>query len=237
MPAIHSIVAAGGEGLRFGGETPKQLVPVLGRSILDWSIGRLVERTEQVVVALPERLLDDCPSSFRHHPRVVWVAGGRSRWRSVRRALEASCAGSGDLVAVHDGARPAVDAADLDALFAAGRATGAAILGRPVADTVKRVEADRIVGTIDRRTLFRAETPQVFRRELLERAFEAAARQGEEPTDEAAAVERLGDVDIVAVAARSPKPTTRACFLYIPNGVANNGWASTKLVTMGGSKS
>ena len=206
VPAIHSIVAAGGEGTRFGGETPKQLVRVLGRSILDWSIGRLVERTERVVVALPERLLDDCPSSFRDHPRVAWVAGGQSRWRSVRRALEASRAGSGDLVAVHDGARPAVDATDLDALFEAARAAGAAILGRPVADTVKRVEGDRVVGTVDRRPLFRAETPQVFRREVLERALEAAAVQGAEPTDEAAAVERLGDVDIVAVSARAPNP-------------------------------
>lgn len=206
MSRVHSIVAAGGEGVRFGGETPKQLVEVAGRSILDWSIGRLLGQSEQVVVALPERMVDACPSSFRGDARVCWVAGGRTRWRSVRRALEASGALADDLIAVHDGARPAVSSADLIAVIEAARTSGAAVLGRAVSDTIKRVDRDRITATVDRSHLFRAETPQVFRRHHLERGFEVAARGDMAPTDEAAMLESLGDVEILAVTARFPNP-------------------------------
>lgn len=206
MPRVHSIVAAGGEGVRFGGETPKQFLIVAGRTVLDWSIDRLLTCSETVVIALPERLLNEPPSSFRDDSRVTWVGGGRSRWRSVRRALAACAADPEDLVAVHDGARPALAAEDLAAVLASARATGAAVLGRAVADTIKRIDGRRIVGTVDRTALFRAETPQVFRREILDAALAAAANRAVEPTDEAAAVELLRDVEIAAVAAATPNP-------------------------------
>jgi len=231
MSRVYSIVAAGGESLRFGGETSKQFVEVAGRSVLDWSIGRLLEQSEQVVVAVPEGLLDVCPSSFRGDARVSWVAGGRSRWRSVRRALAVSGARAGDLVAVHDGARPAVASVDLTAVLEAARSAGAAVLGRAVSDTLKRVEDGRITATVDRGSLFRAETPQVFRRADLERGFDRVSEGSGEPTDEAAAVEQLGDVEIVAVPARFPNPkVTEAGDLELVRLLLERSWQDRRSV-------
>ena len=84
--------------------------------------------------------------------------------------------------------------------------SGGAILGRAVSDTIKRIEAWRVVTTLDRRALFRAETPQVFRRATLERALERARQDRFVGTDEASLVERLGDVAIAAVEASAPNP-------------------------------
>jgi 2-C-methyl-D-erythritol 4-phosphate cytidylyltransferase len=206
MTRVHAIVAAGGEGSRFGGERPKQLVKVHGRSILDWSIGRLLEVAESVAVAIPGDLVGRCPSEFDVDPRVVWVAGGASRWRSVREAFQVLAVTRGDLVAVHDAARPALTAEDLAAVLVAAERSGAAVLGRPVSDTVKRLAGDEIVGTVDRTELFRAETPQVFEVDLLRRGLELAAHGYDEPTDEASIVERLEGATVIAVPASAPNP-------------------------------
>jgi len=206
MTRVHAIVAAGGEGSRFGAQAPKQLVEVRGRSLLDWSIRRLLGVAESVAVAVPGRLLGRCSSEFEADPRVVWVAGGASRWRSVREAFQVLAVRGGDLVAVHDAARPALTVEDLAAVLAAARRSGAAVLGRPVSDTVKRLAGDEIVGTVDRTELFRAETPQIFEVDLLRRGLEVAAQGFDEPTDEASILERLEGVTITAVRATAPNP-------------------------------
>ncbi|KAB2964121.1 MAG: 2-C-methyl-D-erythritol 4-phosphate cytidylyltransferase, partial [Thermoanaerobaculia bacterium] len=120
--------------------------------------------------------------------------------------LAESPAGGAELVAVHDGARAAIAAADFAATIAAAAARGGAILGRTVTDTVKVVADGRVVRTMDRTRLFRAETPQVFRRADLERALEAAREHRFVGTDEASLVERLGEVEIAAVEASRPNP-------------------------------
>lgn len=108
--------------------------------------------------------------------------------------------------AVHDAARPATATADLRAVVESAARAGGAILGRAVSDTVKKIEAWRVVATLDRRALFRAETPQVFRRATLERALERARLERFVGTDESSLVERLGDVAIAAVEASAPNP-------------------------------
>ena len=97
-------------------------------------------------------------------------------------------------MAVHDGARPALALADLVAVCQAALSADGAVLGRGASDTLKLLEQGVIVGTVDRTRVFRAETPQVFRRELLERAIEAALAVGFSGTDEASLVERLPGV-------------------------------------------
>jgi 2-C-methyl-D-erythritol 4-phosphate cytidylyltransferase len=129
------------------------------------------------------------------------VEGGNSRQQSVSNAL-ASLATDTDLVAVHDAVRPFIEVETIHKVFDEAAATGAAIVGVPVADTVKQVNHGtgrvRIRGTLQREKLVLAQTPQVFRYDLLVRAFELAQNDGFTGTDESSLVERL-DVEVSVV--------------------------------------
>lgn len=203
---VHGLVPAAGRGERFGGARPKQFSLVAGRPILSWTLERLLSAgVTSLTVAVPASQIERARELVKDE-RVLFVAGGASRQASVELCLAACPADPEELVLVHDGARPAVAPADVQACVeAAGRCDGA-VLGRPVSDTLKLVAADEIQSTVDRAALFRAETPQVFPRQLLERALSEAAEAGFVGTDEASAVERLPGVRLAAVAARHPNP-------------------------------
>jgi 2-C-methyl-D-erythritol 4-phosphate cytidylyltransferase len=204
---VHAVVPAAGRGERFGGSLPKQFQSVGDRPLLAWTLQRLLEAgCASIVVALPEEDLAAAEGRLGSRPGVRFVAGGATRQASVAEGLAASPAAAGDLVAVHDGARAAIDPGDFQAAVAAAAERGGAVLGRPSTDTLKEIEGGRILRTVDRSRLFRAETPQIFRRATLERALELARRDRFVGTDEAALVERLGEVDIAAVEARRPNP-------------------------------
>ena len=119
------------------------------------------------------------------------VAGGAERQDSMRAGLDATPEGT-RWVAVHDAARPLVRPERVDAVVAAAREHGAALLALPVRDTLKRVRAGRVVETPDRDEFCAAQTPQVFRIELLREALAAAAAAGRVATDDASLVEALG---------------------------------------------
>jgi 2-C-methyl-D-erythritol 4-phosphate cytidylyltransferase len=136
------------------------------------------------------------------------VEGGEHRTDTVQRALE-RVKSDIDFVAVHDAARPCVAEPWIDAVFAAAERDGAAILAAPVQSTLKRTdEKKHITATVNRESLWEAQTPQVFRRQLL---IEAYAKRGREPvTDDAQLVERLGKpVAIVPCSALNLKITSR----------------------------
>jgi len=203
---VHAVVPAAGRSERFGGGVPKQFAVLRGRTLVAWTVERLLDAgCASVVVALPAEA-DDSLHGLAPDARLRLVAGAATRQASVAAALAASPAAADDLVAVHDGARAALAASDFWAAARAAAASGGAVLGRPATDTMKRVEAGRVRATVDRETLFRAETPQVFRRADLERALESARRDRFVGTDEASLVERLGDVVIAAVEARRANP-------------------------------
>lgn len=208
MQALVVLVPAGGRGERFGGSEPKQLLHLGGRPVLAWTLERLLAlQPRQMTVALPAgRELPLAHLPFGAAKRIRRVDGGSSRQLSVLACLAATPGRDDDLVVVHDGARPATSVEDLNAVVATARETGAAVLGRAMSDTVKRLRGDRIVETVDRQELFRAETPQVFRREILNRALAAAVREGRDETDESAAVERLPGIEIRAVRCRHGNP-------------------------------
>ncbi len=204
--SVHAVVPAAGRGLRFGGTLSKQFESIAGKPLLAWTVFRLLAAgVESVTIALPAEVAAAPPEWLRDR-RVRTVPGGESRQGSVTAALAASPAEGQDLVLVHDGARPALDPADLLAVCQAALMADGAVLGRGASDTLKLLEQGVIVGTVDRSRVFRAETPQVFRRELLERAIEAALEIGFAGTDEASLVERLPGVRVVAVEAASPNP-------------------------------
>jgi len=206
--AIALIVAAG-SGERLGAGRPKALVELAGRPMLDWSLRALAAtpEIEQVVVALPAGA--GLPAVSGEH--VIGVEGGATRSESVRCALEVSQ--EGDPVLVHDAARPLLTPAIVRhvlATLAADVDADAAIAAAPVTDTIKRV-ADHggVLETLDRSSLWAVQTPQVFRREALERALAQPAVVLGEATDDAWLVERSGGRVVVAsVSAENLKVTT-----------------------------
>jgi len=193
--AVALIVAAG-RGERLGSGRPKALVNVAGRPMLQWSVSALrpLAAVERIVVALPADFLDQAPAG------TVAVAGGSARSESVRAALLAS--GGGDPVIVHDAARPLAStelfAAALTELERSG--ADAVIAAAPVADTIKQVRGGSrtVERTLDRDRLWAVQTPQVFRRDVLERhVIGASAADLKAATDDAWLVERAGGTVVV----------------------------------------
>jgi 2-C-methyl-D-erythritol 4-phosphate cytidylyltransferase len=201
--AIALIVAAG-LGERLGAPRPKAFVELAGRPLLQWSVDVLaaVPAIERIVVALPPAV--EAP------PGTLGVEGGVVRSESVRLALAA--AGLGDPVLVHDAARPLVTAELVEAAIAAVEREGvdAAIAAVPVTDTVKQADGEGFVArTLDRSGLWAVQTPQVFRREALERALDVPADVLAQATDDAWLVERVGGrVAIVPAVRENLKVTT-----------------------------
>jgi len=192
---VAAIVAAAGRGRRFGADYNKVLAPLAGRTVLHWSLRALlasgaVEAVVIVTGAEDLAAVREIAASFSAVRAVV--AGGEERSDSVRNAL-AALPPEADLVAVHDGARPLVSPALVATVVAAAREHGAALPATPVSDTVKRSEDGvETRETVDRRPLWAVQTPQVFRRALLEEAYARAAAEGRPATDDAGYVEALG---------------------------------------------
>lgn len=204
-PDVGVILVAAGQGVRAGGSTPKQFQPVRGVPMLARALRPFVEEpaVAAIAVVLPAVHLSHLPpwlAAFRS-PRVAFVAGGATRTDSVRcglAALPPVCRS----VLVHDAARPFVSGATIRAVIARAREGHAALAAVPVQDTLKQQRADGPVveRTIPRDGLWRAQTPQGFPRELLERVYDASPPSG--ATDDAMLVEALGEP--VALVADSP---------------------------------
>jgi len=195
---IWALVPAAGSGRRFGGDVPKQYLHAAGKPLIGHALEALLAhpQTDGVVVALAA----DDPHwpgwTTLHGKPVVTCVGGLERADSVLAALHAlpENVAHDALLLVHDAARPNVRGGDLSKLIAAANTQrDGAILAAPVRDTLKASDADhRIEATVPRAGLWRALTPQAFRRGLLQRALQAAQAAGVAVTDEAMAVERLG---------------------------------------------
>ena len=182
------------------GTSRKQFMLLEGSPILVHTVRKFAAcaRVTEIVVAVRHEDLDwvgELLSAETRQKPVRVVEGGNSRQDSVANAL-ATLAADTDLVAVHDAVRPFVDIETIDKALDEAALAGAAIVGIVPVDTVKQVtraqtEHVRIRGTIPRDKLVLAQTPQVFRYDLLKRAFEAAAADGFTGTDESSLVERL----------------------------------------------
>ena len=181
--AVALLVAAG-SGERLGSTRPKAFVVLAGRPMLEWSVAALrAAAIEQIVVALPPG--EAAPAGC------LGVAGGATRSESVRRALEA--APPAEQVVVHDAARPLVRPQHFADTLAALADADAAIVAARVPDTVKEAGEDRLVtATLDRSRLWAIQTPQAFRRDVLERALDVDAATLARATDDAWLVERAG---------------------------------------------
>ena len=221
--AVALIVAAG-RGERLGSNRPKALVTLAGRPMLEWSVDALqsVAAVQRIVIALPDGVDLDVGEG------VVTVTGGATRSQSVREALKAS--GEGDPVIVHDAARPLAPPELFErALDELERtAADAAIAATPVSDTIKQIAEDghTVERTLDRRSLWAVQTPQVFRRAALERVLgEASDELLAVATDDAWLIERAGGtVHVVRSDPHNMKVTSPIDLELAERMLSERGW-------------
>ncbi|WP_111643055.1 2-C-methyl-D-erythritol 4-phosphate cytidylyltransferase [Marinimicrobium alkaliphilum] len=191
------LVPAAGVGVRMGANRPKQYLPLCDHTLLEQTLTRLLAASDIRALLLMLSAEDDYwhQLPLSHDSRIQTLIGGSERADSVLNGLRAlePYAGADDWVLVHDAARPCITPAQIEALrTAVVEHPVGGILGVPVSDTVKRVSAGEILATEDRRPLWRAQTPQIFRYRLLRDCLATALEQGLAITDEASAVEAFG---------------------------------------------
>jgi 2-C-methyl-D-erythritol 4-phosphate cytidylyltransferase len=223
--AIAAILA-GGAGLRMESDVPKTLLEIQGRSILDHSLRRIIASGCAVAVVIvasgaglpaAKSLAQRVGAETGIPIRVI--GGGETRFKSgceaIRAIREETARGglqAADVVLFHDAARPCVPVRVVRNVAQAAQRTGAALAAIPVDDTIKRASGafnGRFVeSTIDRKSLFRAQTPQAFRFDIALDVFARAEADGYDPTDDAQLAERYGiAVELVAGDARNIKVT------------------------------
>lgn len=192
-----ALIAAAGQGTRLGGVRPKQFLEIAGVPVIIHTLKRFEQcaAIQEIIVILPAQDAATFLSlagkyGLRKLARVV--QGGATRVESVWRGLQAVRAATAEIIAVHDGVRPFVTAEEIERTVQAAERSGAAILTAPVVDTIKEVENEQVVRTLERARLRRALTPQCFRYELLRRAFEQGPELVSIATDDSSLVEALG---------------------------------------------
>lgn len=186
-----AIIVAAGSGSRFNSDTPKQFLEINGKPVIVHTLElfQAAPSVDKIVLVLSEGQMGKVDSSLFPKLESV-VTGGSTRAESVRNGLNA-VGEEISIVAVHDGARPLVTVDEIERSIAKAKETGAACLVAPVIDTIKSVRSGEIAATLDRDKLRRAVTPQVFKIEVLRKAFETADLSGS-VTDECLLVEKLG---------------------------------------------
>jgi 2-C-methyl-D-erythritol 4-phosphate cytidylyltransferase len=199
---VGVVIVAGGSSTRTGGRELKQFRWVAGKPELLHSLQTFMARGDVVgvVVVLPQDYVADPPPWIFQCDvdRLMIAPGGATRGESVWNGLE-DLPDTAEIVLVHDAARPLVDDATIGRVVAEARAGRAAIAALPVVDTLKDVDADgRIVRTVERERLWRAQTPQGFPRETIVTAHRRARQEKLSATDDAALCERLG-IPVVVV--------------------------------------
>lgn len=209
---VSVIIPAAGASRRFGGKRKKIFEQLKGRPVFIRAVELFVNREDvcQVQLVVAEEDVETMRERYGGNLGFMGVQmarGGRERTDSVRSAL-AKVSPEAEFVCVHDAVRPCVSAVWIDDVFAAAAKTGAAILAWPIHGTLKQVSPEgQIVATADREGLWEAQTPQVFRKDLLVRAYDNAAGPA---SDDAGLVEAIGEpVTVVRGDARNVKITTR----------------------------
>lgn len=192
-----ALIVAGGSGRRMRHKAPKQYIHLNGRPILSWTLSAVAacKQIEALVLVVPTPDIPYCRSEIlpkaNINKKIKIVGGGSERQSSVFMGLQAIEEKSA-IVAIHDGVRPFINPDHIDSCITEARQSGACILGLPAYDSLKTVRNHQIEHSIPRDTVWLAQTPQVFRLELIREAHAQATADGYIGTDDAALVERLG---------------------------------------------
>lgn len=195
MAKVAVIIPAAGAGKRFGGDVKKPFAQLDNRPVFIRSVELFINRPDvcQVILTVGPEDYDVVKEKYAANlmfMNIKLVKGGAERFISVRNALS-FVDETADLVAIHDAVRPCVLDDWIDSVFEKAAKTGAAILAAPLTGTIKHVTGDKIDKTVARAGLFEAQTPQVFARELILKAYANLAADAQ-PTDDAEVVEKLG---------------------------------------------
>jgi len=193
---VSAVISAGGAGRRMGGDIPKQFIDVAGKPLLLHTLQKFEDHKsiDEIVVVSTHEYIDTTGEMIKKQgiKKVSKIVpGGAERMDSVAAGLNA-VSDNADIILIHDGVRPLVAESDIEAVIEKANETGAAILALPVTDTIKRVEQGTIVNTLNRSILWRAQTPQAFRAEIIKNAYKEAISKGFKATDDAQVVEMTG---------------------------------------------
>jgi 2-C-methyl-D-erythritol 4-phosphate cytidylyltransferase len=216
MAKFSVIIPAAGKGERFGGKEKKTFAKLDGRPIFIRTLEHFINRDDvcQTIIAVAPEDVAKMKSTYAANlgfMGVKLVEGGARRCDTVTAALEV-VSDEAEFVAVHDCARPCVKNESIDAVFAEAVKTGAAILAAPITGTLKHVSEAMIIDrTAPRESLYEAQTPQVFKKSVLQEAYARLNEIKEDITDDAQLVELVGHpVSVVISDASNLKITTRA---------------------------
>ncbi|MBL0187218.1 MAG: 2-C-methyl-D-erythritol 4-phosphate cytidylyltransferase [Candidatus Obscuribacter sp.] len=230
---VAAIVVAGGSGSRFGAPLPKQFHELNGYPVYIWPISQILSMhtvMHIVITAPPEHIArvqsDLLIFSEAQRQRVSVIAGGATRQESVYNALHHLVEHSPDLVIIHDGARPFAGVKSFNDCLSTLKKSGACTIGMPVSDTIKKIDHDVIVETVDRSQLWSVQTPQGAPFKLLLQCHEGARANGISVTDDAAILESFGHkVTIFAGFSHNIKVTVaddfKTCQLLSPLYLSN----------------
>ncbi len=191
------IIPAAGSGTRMGANVPKPLISLGDKTILEHTIARFLEipEVEQIIVATPGVHMENIRkllSGLKEGVKLEVIEGGKERQFSIFNALQKVDVAS-DLVAVHDAVRPFIRSALIKKCMGMAAQYDGAIIGVPAKDTIKKVGEDEVIHeTPDRSNLWQAQTPQIFKKEVLMKAYEDAIKHQFVGTDDASLVERIG---------------------------------------------
>jgi 2-C-methyl-D-erythritol 4-phosphate cytidylyltransferase len=216
MARFAIIIPAAGKAERFGGSQKKTFSKIDGRPIFIRTLEHFVNREDVCQTILAVAPEDTGEMKAKYGPNlgfmgVKMVEGGARRCDTIAAALK-EVSNEAEYVAIHDAVRPCVTSEMIDAVFAEAGKTGAAILACPLTGTIKRVSDAKVIEeTVPRSALYEAQTPQVFRKDLLVNAYDRLGEINEEVTDDAQMVELAGHpVSVVISDATNLKITTRA---------------------------
>ena len=195
---VEAIIAAGGIGRRFGKDQPKQFYLLKGKPILSWTILRFEEciLVDRIILTVPRGMRkytrQHVLSPFGYKKVKTVVEGGKERRDSVLQGLRALETDT-DTVLVHDGVRPIISEELIRKVIQATQRWEAVVPGLPVRETIKQVGQNNLVrGTLDKKTLYLAQTPQGFKKDLICRAYAQVKKRGWQSNDDASLVEKLG---------------------------------------------
>lgn len=216
---------AGGSGSRFSADRPKQFMPINGYRLYIWSLSKLYrnDRVEHIVITCPREFIDEMRAELTEIfplPKISLVTGGATRQESVYNALNALKNDPPHYVIVHDAARPFVSDETIERAVDCVK-SGPCTVGTPVVDTLKEVDGERIVATVDRSRLWAVQTPQAAPFELLLACHERARAENLGVTDDAGILEAFGhQVNVFAGSTGNIKITVqedlKACELLSP---------------------
>lgn len=197
-PRYWAVIPAAGGGSRMGLNKPKQYLSLRGRAMIEWSLAPFLDSgwIDGIVLVLPKSDTDFPRLPVARHPKIVIVPGGQARAESVLSGLDAVADRTHGFeevyVLVHDAARPCLDWSDLERLRDEADDKHGGLLAMPVTETLKKGKKGKVAGTLDRSLVWRAQTPQLFRLDLLRSALRECEERNLEVTDESSAMERAG---------------------------------------------